>query len=618
MSKAARVKFSVENLTQVVSPAATGISFVSGQSVRGPFADPVDIINSWPKFVDIYGGLSDVSNAPLLVRRILEKGGNIRFSRVGHYTDPTDESTLDAVLATPSPLILFEIDAPFIIDNDIDMTINGVDITTVSFDTDSNTTFNNLAAQIKTSAFVVDAYVIDNGGDATDMYIVPAEGVTLSLTAITITGGVSQAVDSQTDITSIVDNDGQTLFSLVLKNAGVDGNNFNITLGEASNGGVNYFKITLSHQTEDIVEIYDNLIITGNPTAGESTYLKNIVEGSSYINVTYGNLSNFVGQLVPIKPISFSYITGSDGTTPVDADYIGDSAAKNGLHAFDAYDDAYEMIALDNSSDAVNVAGASYATNREDLQYVVHLPISLKTTTALIAKRDELGINTKFAYLVSGGITIFDPITSQKIDITEAADVVALASKSAQDFGPWYSFAGLNRGVLQGVLGVTNNFGTPATYDDLNNLAAKQINMTITKNGQTVLWGNHSSQLADDQEKFNNVVRLVIYLRKTLIPLLETFLEEPNDIPTWRRIFYTAQPFMNGLVDKRAMYSYEWHGDQDASSLDNLTINNAADVSNGIYKIQLLIGAIPGMNEIDLKLTLTRAGATFAEVSQLT
>lgn len=618
MSRAARVKFSTEDFTQQVKSPNDGISFVLGRSVRGPFADPSDIINSWPSFVEIYGGLTDVSDAPLLARRILEKGGSIRFSRVGHYTDPTDAATLDAVKASVSPSILFEIDDPFLIDNEIDITLNGEDIS-IPFNTDSNTTYADLAAALQALDSVKVASVVSNGGDATDMYVVPAKGVTLDMSSVTITGGASQPTDSQTDVTSIVDEStGNILFDLVLKNEGEDGNNFTVEIGEPSNGDSVYFKITITNSAESIIETYDNLTIDENTTGGQATFLSDIIDGSSYMDVVYKDLSNYNTQLVPRIGTYLTFIGGSDGTDPVSADYIGDASQRNGFHAFDDYDEAFEMAALDNDSDAVNVGGAAYATNRADLQYFVHLPISLKTKAAILAKKASLGINTKYAYVVSGGIKIFDPITGQKVDKSEIGDVIALASKAAQEFGPWYSFAGLNRGLLtNGVIGVVNNFGTPATYNDLNDLANRQINMVVTKNGESVLWGNHSAQLANNIQSFNNVVRLVIFLKKALKPTLETFLEEPNDIPTWRRMYYTVKPLLDSLLNSRAFYNYEWLGDQDASSMDNLLINNSSDVSDGKYKINLVISPISAINEIEVAIILTKAGVTFEEVSGL-
>lgn len=96
MSGAAKVNFNVHNLTDTVVSTVEGINFVQGRSIRGPWGDPKDIITSWPAFVRIYGGLHPNLEAPSIVKRLLEKGGSVRFSRVGHYEDITDRESLTA------------------------------------------------------------------------------------------------------------------------------------------------------------------------------------------------------------------------------------------------------------------------------------------------------------------------------------------------------------------------------------------------------------------------------------------------------------------------------------------------------------------------------------------
>ena len=72
-----------------------------------------------------------------------------------------------------------------------------------------------------------------------------------------------------------------------------------------------------------------------------------------------------------------------------------------------------------------------------------------------------------------------------------------------------------------------------------------------------------------------------------------------------------------GLLDdltspsKRAIYRYDYQGDQDANSLDDLQINDPIDVQNGKYKINLKIWPIPSMQELNFNLMLVQGeGAT--------
>ena len=514
-TNSAQVKFKTENLTQVVNTPVSGITFVMGRSEKGAFANPNSIINSWPQFIEEYGGLLEASVGPLLVKRMLEKGAPIRFSRIGHYTSTLDASTLDAVLAIPSD-------------------------------------------------------------------------------------DVVQALD--------------ILFEFVPKNKGAWANGLNIFLTVGSNGDPNYFDVAFTHDTDITVnEAYKNLIIEGKPTAGNSNYLADIVNYSKYFDVVYQDLSIIVaaGPIVP-EPVAITFSTGEDGTTPDAGDYIGDSAGRTGFYAFDDYDDAMQIIVADIVDDTVNAAGSVYAAARKDIFYFYHMSNLLTDKTAIMAARTATLIDSKFTAIFAGGLTVFNPTNSQKIDIEAITDICALASNSDSEFGEWYSFGGPNRGVIDNALAVVNNYGSPAKVLDLDNLANRQINMIINRNNGIKLWGNFTAQLKTDQESQLSIARLVVFLQKSLKPLLEGFLEEPNDIPTWQRIYYTVKPFLDAMVTKRALFSYEWQGDQNASSLDNLSTNNVTDVGQGKYKIKFLIKPIASIQEIEVVITLTPTAVDFA------
>lgn len=618
MPNAAQVNFNVTNLTQNIATPLQGVSFVLGRAIRGPFNEPTTTINTWPDFVRKYGGLMADSDAPLLVKRLLEKGGSIRFARMGHYEDPTDPTSLSAVKAAQPPVTILGYDTEFVADNVIAMTINGTPITPVNFVTDNATTFDALQAEIGNHVDV--AYVgksTDTDGNIT-LYISPITDTALAITADAVTGGLTQPVATHTSAEGITDITGNPLFKLVPKYAGADINNFKVTITPGSNGGAGYFNLQIQHVSDPLImEQYNNLKIEGNPTAATSDYLNDVVNGSMFFSVEYEDLSYLTaGTIVPAN-LSFKFVGGTDGTDPDENDYIGDSAARTGFHAFDEYDDAMQIAVFDMNSEAIHVAGSAYADNRKDLIYFVHFDNSLTTKQAIIAKRTTLGINSKYTYLYGGGLKIKDPLTGILKNILGHGDVFANIAASDTNYGEWYSFAGTNRGLINNVLGVVNNFGSPGTFRDLNDLANRQINMIINKNNSVMLWGNHSAQLANDQEKQTSIVRLIIFLKKALRPTLESFLEEPNEFATWKRIYYTVLPFLEDLKDRRAFYEYEWQGDQNVTSLDNLQVNNATDVGNGKYRVRLVIKAIPSIQEITVDIVLAPTGVDFEIVSEL-
>lgn len=622
MPNTPNVDFNVTNLANQVSTPINGVSFVSGVTVRGPFADPRTIINSWAQFVRIFGGYHPTSLFPLLCKRALDRGAKLRVNRVGHYTDITDSSTLDAAKAVMGKTSLLEFTAAFVTLNEIDLEVNGDAITTVTFATNSNTTMAALAAAIELHPEVAEAYVVDGGAGTDDdrkIIIIPENGYDVAITNIVVTLGASQPTGSETTYNRFLDASGEPLFGFTMKNAGANYNNFVIDVLPASNGDANYFNLSLVNLIEpSLNELYQNIKITGNPTVQDSTYLDDVISQSKTLDVVYEDLSSLSGQLRPINS-SIQFIDGSDGTSPAYTDYIGDSNSGVGLNAFDGYDDAYQILIpeADETWTGVHNAGAAYSENRKDLIYWAHL-VANQDKTSLITARQALNINSQYTAFFSGGLKVISPQTGAEIQIPEFVDILANAALSDQNFGPWYSFAGLNRGGITNVTGVVKNYGSPALYADLNEIANAQINMSVVKNNAVYLWGAFTGQLANNPEKFLTVVRLLIYLQRSLKPTLERYLEEPNDIPTWKRIFYEVKPFLDGLLTARALSEYQWNGDQDATDLNgSLQVNDPADVQNGKYVINFMIKPITPVQEISVNIIITPAGVSFEAATEL-
>lgn len=516
MAGAASVNFNVTNLTQTVSTPQQGISFIQGRSIRGPFYNPDEIINaSWPRFVEKYGGIRGDLEAPTIIKRLLEKGGSVRFSRVG--------DDYETALASE----------PFTMLND------------------------------------------------------------------------------EADL--------EELFELLAKYPGEDYNNITATVVDSTNGAENYFNLVITHALEpQLNEVYENLIIEGKPTAENSTYLRDVIRDSKLVEVIYKDLTGIVEDDIRPTNLEVTFSGGSDGLDVTATAFSGDSEQRTGFFAFDPYEDSYHIASLDISQlvdpSLVNIAGVAYADNRKDLINFAFLDNTTKTS--LITEREKLGDN-KYQYIFGGKGKVINSINGGVMEVNPIGDIFALIAASDRNFGEWYSFAGPNRGLITDMLGVEPNFGSNATWRDLDELANRQINMVIMRNGTPTLWGNFTGQIKDDQEKFINILRLIIFLKRSLRPTLEYFLEEPNDIPTWRRIFYTVKPFLDSLVTNRAVYRYEWQGDQNATNINNLQINNPTDVGKGKYKANLVIQAIPSIQEININIILAPTGVEFELINEL-
>lgn len=393
-----------------------------------------------------------------------------------------------------------------------------------------------------------------------------------------------------------------TLFTVAPKFKGADYNNIKVEIKAASNGNSSYWDMAITHIAEPALnEYYANIPAFAKDVASNQTCLDSVKQQSALLDFTYANASAAT-LLVPAVAAASAFTGGVDPAGFADADYT------SAMESFDGVDDALVMAVPEIDSDAVNAAGATYAAARGDLVFFAHLPNSMVTATDLTAERLAIGSNTKHLALFGGGIRARHPVTLVEKNLSEMGDVLGLVGYIHSNFGEWISLSGQNKGSVPNVLGVINNFGTPAKFEDLNSLANSQINMMVVKNNITQLTGNFSGQFANTQEKFLNVTFLVLWLKKVLKPVLEQYLEEPNDPITFKQIYHHISPLLDKLLSPqyRALYKYEYYGDQDASTLEDLQVNNPVDVQNGKYTINLKIWPIPSLQELNLNLMIVQ------------
>lgn len=125
--------------------APTAIIAMSGVTQRGPVGTPI-FVTTWEEFVEIFGGYLAASDLPLAVEAAFRNGATaIWVSRVVHYTDITDASTLTAAKGSltildrggaASPAILDSEEGPFDLENGEVLEINidggGADTLTIA------------------------------------------------------------------------------------------------------------------------------------------------------------------------------------------------------------------------------------------------------------------------------------------------------------------------------------------------------------------------------------------------------------------------------------------------------------------------------------------------------
>jgi hypothetical protein len=613
MPRASRIVLNEVDLTFGTSIPASGISGVECQLNYGPVARPDILITTVPQFNRIYGGIDPTNEASILCERALKRGSSLRINNIKHYTDITNPNSTSATKSAPgqtSKVIPGGLVGP---GHTITVTIDGTPVSQL-FAVSFANTLNLLAAKIKSTLpdLVEDAVNTEN----LSISITKIEGhADLVVTAaITGVGAPAVVVTNRSTGTNI---GGTEVIKFTPKYPGVQGNALKQFVLPASNGDYNYFNLRFEVIGKpELSETYANIRIPGNPTAAQSNFFDEIIKRSQLVDPVYLNLSALVGQIIPEKTI-FKYTGGSNGGAVVDADYIGDAGGKTGLFAFDAFDDISQIAILDSNSRNVHISGSAYAQTRQNLQYFWHIDNSFVTASTIAAERDAALIDSSFTMIFAGGLKIADPWTSNERNISAIGDILGVAAYAENKYGAHISFTGPRRGILMDALGVVNNFGAAGSYVDRNYLSEHQINVVSVADGKIQIQGNFTAAKAQSDYSYSNVKRMVISLKKRLGPVLNSFIEEPNDIQTWKQIYMAVHPTLVSLQEARAFYDFAWEGDQFAESMDNLQINTPDDVDQGKYKVSLFLKAIKSLQEIQIDITLTQSGVSFEEVLSL-
>ena len=545
MSNSPRVKFNLVNNNVEKTTPTQGISVVLARTTKGPQNDPSELINSVAKFNKIFGSEIVPDGSISNIEKALAGGSTLRIIRV-----QGSDATAGIVGTKEKNVILFSVGS-----------------TKVGF---------NLQTKYK--------------GD------VIGSGSTYSF----------QAAQSGDNIVyKVVDADGSTVLdsgTLLTFKAKSDHNNLIIDYQALNNFFQSnpYFEPVMGTLTG----------VTFTSVEGMLDWLEKLDGTSSSLTV------QFNGAALTTTYQAIPGTLGNAGTVPTIDDW------KAALEYVKDVQDAYQVIASHvhqhlSSSDVTTFHNAVklMADELQEWVYYIEVPKENDNVAKIQAwmktAMSAIG-NSKFVAYFGGGIKYYNARGTLK-DCDVLGTILGLGDASAVNYGPYRSFAGMNRGLIpDGVGPVCPNYGAPSRYDELNELANSYVNMIVVKDTRsagktTMLWHSFTSQVKQDSFRFLNIVRLVLYMKKTIRPIMESYIEEPNIWGTWKRIYLEVKPFLDNLVTDNAITDPQWIGDQDATSWDELQLNNEADCRQGKYHVQCVFKDVATMQDITIDLIIDSA-----------
>lgn len=305
-------------------------------------------------------------------------------------------------------------------------------------------------------------------------------------------------------------------------------------------------------------------------------------------------------------PGDYTLSGGNDGIDDIKAaDYI--NAAQ--VLAADTVD--MNLFAVPGVSDAAVITSMlTLAENRGDCLYLVDPPKGL-TRDGVISWHNGGGdyehaaFNSSYGALYYDWVNIYDSVNKVKVQVPPSVPVAASIAYSDRTSELWYAPAGLNRGLVRGVLdSVTklNKSDIALLYDGENSINS------IYEDPQVglVIWGQKTLLRSDTALNRINVRRLLNYLKKVVTAACNYMTFEPNDRSTWNSFEMKVKPILDSVKNRRGIYEYR--------IIRGETIVTNEDIDNYRMPCMIMVRPTKAAEEIPIYFVITSTGADFNEV----
>ena len=160
---------------------------------------------------------------------------------------------------------------------------------------------------------------------------------------------------------------------------------------------------------------------------------------------------------------------------------------------------------------------------------------------------------TSYASVYAQWVKIDDGFTNERYWVPVSGYMTALMCASDQLQGPWYAAAGLNRGIVNGVVDCAINPNQKQRgdlYKICVNSVPKLANIGITN------WGIRTLSKKASAFDQNTCRRTFLFIEKAIKKLLRYYLFEPNNAFTQLSIYNEIQPYMESIRNQGGIYSF--------------------------------------------------------------
>lgn len=462
--------------------------------------------------------------------------------------------------------------------NTFAMTVNGHNIS-VAFATDNNTTLNAIAAAYVSAMGGGSASVVASGsggsGNRQIVFVAPDSATSLSFSAISITGGVSQALVTYTTTLNATSSTGGFNF-VVYENANFvqPDELFSCTYNDGTDGLGN--PTGLGYVINDGPRKSPRVRVTVNPFFSGKVY------GST--SPTNSNLDRYLGG-------------GLDGSLP---------STQQVVAGWDDFANPEKitvriLINCGYATPEVHQKMVNLAKSRMDCIAILDTPSDQQDPQDAVNYRNNvMNIDSMWGALYTPDVLIYDQVMGARRYVPPSGLVAAQYAYTDQVAREWFAPAGLTRGLISQALDLR------VIYDegDRDLLSSAQVN-AIRKFGPAFpIWGEYTLQQQMSALQSVPVVRLMIKVITEAANVVAYSVFEPNNPFTWHRIRTRVNAVLDPIEQEDGITDKYVQCDE---------TNNTPDViDQRVCKVAMWIKPTLSILYLQLDAIVTRQSATFS------
>lgn len=213
------------------------------------------------------------------------------------------------------------------------------------------------------------------------------------------------------------------------------------------------------------------------------------------------------------------------------------------------------------------------------------------------------GINTSYSAAYANWCRTNDAASDTNVWVPASGYLASVYATTDRQVAPWGAPAGLNRGILSGLVDIAIN-PNQKQRDLLYKINLNPI-VFFPRDGFTV-WGQKTLQVKPSAFDRINVRRLFLYLEKATLAPTKYFVFEPNTVFTRSRLVNTISPVFELAKNTEGLYDYLIICDE--------RNNTPTVIDNNELKVDIYIKPVRTAEFIQVNFYATRTNQDFNEL----